>query len=210
VLESKPARSHGTLTERHRHVLVVPVQYPTIQTAIDAAQPGHIVKVLAGTYVDRVRVLLIRLCFRRLTRQAGEHQEVRIIEIRRLKHAGIAARSPAANRPCGLLDSTLWNGRGTAPLAQCVLLKGQAMHTVSHFTIATWVAPRLIAIRDSLVRGLHRRRARTEARLTAQALERLDDRTLHDLGFCRGDAGAIGAELHGLRPPTLRFVIRVS
>jgi uncharacterized protein YjiS (DUF1127 family) len=200
VLESKPARSHGTLTERHRHVLVVPVQYPTIQTAIDAAQPGHIVKVLAGTYVDRVRVLLVRLCFRRLTRQAGEHQEGRVIEIRRLKHAGIAARSPAANRPCGLLDSTLWNGRGTAPLAQCVLLKGQAMHTVSHFTIATWVAPRLIAIRG----------ARTEARLTAQALERLDDRTLHDLGFCRGDAGAIGAELHGLRPPTLRFVIRVS
>jgi uncharacterized protein YjiS (DUF1127 family) len=83
------------------------------------------------------------------------------------------------------------------------------MHTASHFKIATWVAPRLVAIRDCLVQGLRRRRARAKARLTAQALERLDDRTLRDLGFCRGDAGAVGAQLHDLRPPTLRFVIQV-
>ena len=82
------------------------------------------------------------------------------------------------------------------------------MHTLSYFNIATWVAPHFAALRDSILEALRRRRARTEARWAAQALERLDDRTLRDLGFNRGDAGAIGMELHGQCSPTLLRVIR--
>ena len=83
------------------------------------------------------------------------------------------------------------------------------MHTLSLFSFSAWVAPRLAAVRQRIAEGLRRRRAHREARLTEEAVERLDDRTLRDLGLCRSDAGAIGAELHGLRRPTLRRVIQV-
>ena len=36
--------------------LVVPTDYPTIQAAIDAAKPGRVVQVLAGTYVEQIVV----------------------------------------------------------------------------------------------------------------------------------------------------------
>jgi uncharacterized protein YjiS (DUF1127 family) len=77
------------------------------------------------------------------------------------------------------------------------------MHTLSHFTLshlvfATWITPSLAAIRDRFVECLRRRRARAEARRAALAFERLDDRTLRDLGFYRGDACRIGRELDAL------------
>jgi uncharacterized protein YjiS (DUF1127 family) len=72
------------------------------------------------------------------------------------------------------------------------------MHTLSHFTFATWVTPCLAALRDRFVECLRRRRTRAEARLAALAFERLDDRTLRDLGFYRGDASRIGPELDAL------------
>jgi hypothetical protein len=40
--------------ERHRHVLIVPIHYPTIQSAVDAAEPGRVVKILPGTYVEQI------------------------------------------------------------------------------------------------------------------------------------------------------------
>lgn len=40
--------------ERPRHVLVVPTHFPTIQSAVDAAEPGRVVKILPGTYVEQL------------------------------------------------------------------------------------------------------------------------------------------------------------
>jgi uncharacterized protein YjiS (DUF1127 family) len=50
--------------------------------------------------------------------------------------------------------------------------------------------------------ALRRWRARRQARAIAQALATLDDRTLRELGFERGELGASVAELHGLVAPT--------
>jgi hypothetical protein len=82
------------------------------------------------------------------------------------------------------------------------------MHTLPYFNIATCVATCLSALRDRLAENLRRRRSRADARRTAQAFERLDDRTLRDIGFCRADTGGIGVE-HGRWHATLRRVIHV-
>ena len=83
------------------------------------------------------------------------------------------------------------------------------MYTLPHFSFATCVATCLSALRHRLVEGLHHRRSRAMARRAAQAFELLDDRTLRDLGFRRGDGGAIAAEAHGLSPATLNRVIHL-
>src|SRR5438094_549278 len=36
--------------------LVVPTQFPTIQSAVDAAAPGATIQILAGTYTEQVRI----------------------------------------------------------------------------------------------------------------------------------------------------------
>jgi len=45
-------------------------------------------------------------------------------------------------------------------------------------------------------------RVQRRIRATAQALARLDDRALHDIGFDRSDIAAVSAELHGQCQPT--------
>jgi hypothetical protein len=43
-------------TSPRSSTLVVPIDFPTIQSAVDAAAPGDTVRVLAGTYVEQVRI----------------------------------------------------------------------------------------------------------------------------------------------------------
>ena len=85
------------------------------------------------------------------------------------------------------------------------------MHTLSPSSFqtrfASRLASRLAAMRDTLAALIQRWRNQAQARRTAQAFERLDDRTLRDLGFHRADARAIGVEFHRLAHPTLRRVI---
>ena len=62
----------------------------------------------------------------------------------------------------------------------------------------------LATARLALAEAQRRWAARRNARLTAEALADLDDRTLRDLGFDRSEISAVSIELHGLRAPTLR------
>lgn len=62
----------------------------------------------------------------------------------------------------------------------------------------------LATARLALAEAQRRWAARRGARLTAEALDELDDRTLRDLGVDRSGIGAVSVELHGLRCPTLR------
>ena len=82
------------------------------------------------------------------------------------------------------------------------------MHTLSVFNLQTPIASRFSALRSALAAGLRRWRHRAQARRMAQAFERLDDRTLRDLGFHRADAGAFGAAHHRLCHHTLCRVIQ--
>jgi uncharacterized protein YjiS (DUF1127 family) len=81
------------------------------------------------------------------------------------------------------------------------------MHTLTSYPI-TWAWPSLIALRTSMADWLQRRHDRAQARRAAQAFERLDDRTLRDLGFHRCDAPALGFELHGVCTPTFRRTLQ--
>src|SRR5688500_1351244 len=54
VMAGSAGRDKHKPAERYRHVLIVPTQYPTIQSAVDAAEPGRIVKVLPGTYPEQL------------------------------------------------------------------------------------------------------------------------------------------------------------
>ena len=62
----------------------------------------------------------------------------------------------------------------------------------------------LATARLALAEAQRRWAARRDAGVTAEALDELDDRTLHDLGLDRSEITSMSIELHGLRFPSLR------
>ena len=98
--------------ERHRHVLIVPTHYPTIQSAVDAAEPGRVVKILPGTYVEQVVLkkdvtligagmdaTIIRAPFALANGQLGAASIVEVLDGAKVSMSRLTVQGPGAN-PC--------------------------------------------------------------------------------------------------------------
>jgi nitrous oxidase accessory protein NosD len=47
-------RDRPQAAERSRQALIVPTHYPTVQSAVDAAEPGRTIRLLPGTYMEQI------------------------------------------------------------------------------------------------------------------------------------------------------------
>ena len=109
--------------ERHRHVLIVPTQYPTIQSAVDAAEPGRIVKVLPGTYAEQIVLrkdvtligagmdtTIIRAPIALLNGQLGAASIVEVSDGAKVSMSRLTVQGPGANS-CARGPSLKWGIR---------------------------------------------------------------------------------------------------
>lgn len=93
-----------------RHALIVPTHFPTIQSAIDAAAPGRIVRVLPGTYVEQIVVrkdikvvgagidrTILRAPIALATGEGGSQAIVEIADGAKVSMSRLTVRGPGAN-----------------------------------------------------------------------------------------------------------------
>lgn len=120
---STSARDRHKPAEHQRHVLVVPTQYPTIQSAVDAAEPGRIVKVLAGTYVEQlvlkkdvtlvgagVDATIVRAPVALANGQLGAASIVEVLDGAKVSMSRLTVQGPGANS-CARGPSLTWGIR---------------------------------------------------------------------------------------------------
>jgi hypothetical protein len=109
--------------ERHRHVLIVPTQFPTIQSAVDAAEPGRIVKVLPGTYAEQLVLrkdvtligagmdaTIVRAPIALANGQLGAASIVEVSDGAKVAMSRLAVQGPGANS-CARGPSLKWGVR---------------------------------------------------------------------------------------------------